>query len=146
MMWSQWCEQAVGSQCVDAGGGRWGEGEDRLGPDWLDFGQICGWQCWRRCGSFGQPILNHQGSQHLDILENHICTRGGYVRETHTHIYKHTLTAYLIPSSLLLHAHTLTHSHLLKDTQNGPRRKLNCTCFIIWAVQCFSQAPSSVMV
>lgn len=38
-------------------------------------GQMCGRWCCRRCGSFGKPILNHQGSQHSDILENHICAR-----------------------------------------------------------------------
>ena len=80
------------------------------------------------------PILNHQGSQHSDILENHICTRGGGMHATHTHTHTHTHAVYLIQSSH-------THTHTLEDTQNEPRRKLNCACFIIWAVQCFSQAP-----
>lgn len=84
-----------------AGGGRLGLG-----------GQMCGRWCCRRCGSFGKPILNHQGSQHSDILENHICAR-------HTRCIPYPVS----PSS--------PHTHTTKDTQNGLRRKLNCACFII---------------
>ena len=39
------------------------------------------------------PILNHQGSQHSDILENHICAEGGggvCTQHTHTHTHTHT--------------------------------------------------------
>lgn len=89
---------------------------------WSDLGRPCGRWCRRRCGSFGQPILNHQGFQHSDILENHICAGGGGGKTTH----KHTLyTLPVIPPSPHAHKHTL------KDTQNCPRRKLNCACFII---------------
>ena len=63
------------------------------------------------------PILNHQGSQHSDILENHICAEGGGgARNTHTHTHTHAV--YLIPSS---HTHTHTHTHwkTLKASREG---------------------------
>lgn len=54
----------------------WREGSAMAGRGRLGLGgQMCGRWCCRRCGSFGKPILNHQGSQHSDILENHICAR-----------------------------------------------------------------------
>lgn len=56
--------------------GCWRGGSAMAGRGRLGLGgQMCGRWCCRRCGSFGKPILNHQGSQHSDILENHICAR-----------------------------------------------------------------------
>lgn len=62
-------------------------------------GQMCGRWCCRRCGSFGKPILNHQDSQHSDILENHICAR-------HTRCIPYPV----IPSSPHTHTHYKRHS------------------------------------
>lgn len=88
--------------------GCWG----RLGFEWSDHSQMCGrWYC-RRCGSFGQPILNHQGSQHSDILENHIYAR----RDAHdnTHTQTHTLYTLSRHPSIATHTHCERHSKRAK--------------------------------
>lgn len=83
------------------------------GFEWSDDGQMCGWRHCRRCGSFGQPILNHQSSQHLDILENHICATGDAHENTHTQCILYPI---ILP---LLYPHTHTHWKSLKTVQEG---------------------------
>ena len=84
------------------------------------------------------PILNHQGSQHSDILENHICTRGGGMHATHTHTHTHTL--YTLSSHP---THTHTHWKTLKTSREG-----NWIVHVLLFERCSALArpPSTVMV
>lgn len=86
-------------------------------------------------------LVNPFKSSRLSSTQTSLKTTS--VLEEHTH---RNAVYLILPTLPTPRSSSFTHTHTQKDTQNESRRKLNCACFIIWAVQCFSPSPSSVMV